>query len=77
MIWQVDIWAGLQTNILGSSRRGGCNEMYRNYMYCCTGFMQEVARAALLRHADDPNVVDQQDGLNALLIRPLLRSAAK
>jgi len=51
--------------------------MDRNYMYYCTGFMQEVARAALLRHADDPDVLDHQDGLNALLIRPLLRSAAK
>ena len=44
---------------------------------CSTGFMQEVARAALLLHVNDEDMYDQQDDLSALLIRPLLRNAAK
>lgn len=39
--------------------------------------MQEVARAALLLHVTDEDMYDQQDDLSALLIRPLLRNAAK
>ncbi|BDA46105.1 hypothetical protein COCOBI_08-1970 [Coccomyxa sp. Obi] len=41
------------------------------------GFMQEVARAVLLVHVSDEDLYDQQDDLSALLIRPLLRTAAK
>ncbi|CAL8462244.1 g1775 [Coccomyxa elongata] len=41
------------------------------------GFMQEVARAALLLHVTDEDMYDQQDDLSALLIRPLLKNAAK
>ncbi len=46
-------------------------------LYCSTGFMQEVARAALLLHVTDEDMYDQQDDLSALLIRPLLKNAAK
>ncbi|KAK9906850.1 hypothetical protein WJX75_009136 [Coccomyxa subellipsoidea] len=41
------------------------------------GFMQEVARAALLLYVNEDDMLDQQDALSTLLIRPLLRSAAK
>lgn len=39
--------------------------------------MQEVARAALLLYVNEDDMLDQQDALSTLLIRPLLRSAAK